>query len=162
MGQDIVVPLNSIIASNEGLIIEEFRVGTGATAAKMLPGTWVITDTLDGDIKQAGAKATNVLGILIEKSDGLITTAYAVGDRAHVVTGGNGCVLARVIAGGGNITVGTPIVTRTDGTCGIQLVGAQGSQGSIVALGEEIHANNGGAETNAVVRVYRAVTDAGT
>lgn len=162
MPQDIVESLNSIIVADEGLVIEEFRIGAGITPGAMKPGTWVIADTLDGDVKEAGAKATGVIGILLEKPTGAITDVYTAGDRCRVVTGGDGLVLSRIITGGGNITVGTPLVTRALGLAGIQLVGAQGSQGEIVALGEVTHANNGGAETNAVVRVYHAVLDAAT
>ena len=41
----------------------------------MLPGTAVILDTVAGDVKEAGAKATGVIGWLIEAPDGAITTA---------------------------------------------------------------------------------------
>ena len=47
MGQDRAHPNNSIIAEDNGLIIEEFEVGANATAAKMLPGTAVILDTVE-------------------------------------------------------------------------------------------------------------------
>ena len=70
MGQDIVYPNNTVIVEDNGLIIEEFEVGANATPAKMLPGNWVIYDTLAGDIKEAGAKAHGVIGLLIEKPNG--------------------------------------------------------------------------------------------
>ncbi len=95
MGQDIVYPNNTIIVEDNGLIIEEFEVGANATPAKMLPGNWVIYDTLAGDIKEAGAKAHGVIGLLIEKPDGALTDTYAVGDQARVITGGNGKVMVR-------------------------------------------------------------------
>ena len=66
MGQDIVYPNNTVIVEDSGLIIEEFEVGANATPAKMLPGNWVIYDTLAGDIKEAGAKAHGVIGLLMK------------------------------------------------------------------------------------------------
>jgi hypothetical protein len=157
MPQDIVESVNSIIVADEHLVIEEFRVGAGATPAKMLPGTWVIADTLDMDIKEGSDEAAGVLGILMEKAAGAITDAYAVGDRARVITGGDGLVLARIITSGGNINPGTPLVAATSGLTKIQATGAKGAQGEIVAIGETIHANDGAKETNAVVRIKHGV-----
>ena len=79
MGKDIVYPNNTVIVEDNGLVIEEFEVGANATPAKMLPGNWVIYDTVAGDIKEAGAKAHGVIGLLMEKPDGALTDAYAVG-----------------------------------------------------------------------------------
>jgi hypothetical protein len=159
MPQDIVEPLNSIIVADEGLVIEEFRIGVTADPLKTLPGTWVIADTIDGTIMQAGALAVGVIGIIIESATGSLTTPYAVGASCRVVTGGDGLVLSRVAIGGGNIIPGTPIVTAADGLAQIQKVGIPGAEGEIVALGETIHANDGGSVTNAVVRIHHEVLD---
>ena len=156
MGQDRAHPNNSIIAEDNGLIIEEFEVGANATAAKMLPGTAVILDTVAGDVKEAGAKATGVIGWLIEAPDGAITTAYAVGDTCRVVTGGYGKLMVRRVANAGNITQGTPLVTAADGLAALMAVGAMGSQGDVIAIGAEILADST-AIANVLVEVHKSV-----
>jgi hypothetical protein len=142
MGQDIVYPNNTIIVEDNGLIIEEFEVGANATPAKMLPGNWVIYDTLAGDIKEAGAKAHGVIGLLLEKPNGALTDAYAVGNQARVITGGNGKVMVRRAASAGNIVPGTPLVAAADGQTGLQAVGGPGTQDDVVAIGAVILADS--------------------
>ncbi len=156
MGQDRAHPNNSIIAEDKGLVIEEFEVGANATAAKMLPGTAVIIDTIAGDVKEAGAKATGVIGWLIEAPDGDITTAYAIGDVCRVVTGGHGKLMVRRTANAGNITQGTPLVTAADGLATLMAVGAMGSQGDVVAIGAEVLADSG-TIANVLVEVHKSV-----
>ncbi len=156
MGQDRAHPNNSVIAEDNGLVIEEFEVGANATAAKMLPGTAVILDTVAGDVKEAGAKAHGVIGWLIEKPDQAITTAYAVGDVCRVVTGGNGKLMIRRAASAGNITEGTPLVTAADGLAALQAVGGPGTQGDIVGIGAEILADST-AVANVLIDVHRTV-----
>lgn len=142
MGQDIVLPNNTVIVEDQGLIIEEFEVGANATPAKMLPGNWVIYDTVEGDIKEAGAKATGVIGLLMEKADGALTDTYAIGDRARVITGGNGKVMVRRAANAGNIVPGTPLVAAADGQTTLMAVGALGTQGDVVAVGATVTADS--------------------
>jgi hypothetical protein len=154
MGQDIVYPNNTIIVEDNGLIIEEFEVGANATPAKMLPGNWVIYDSLAGDIKEAGAKAHGVIGLLLEKPNGALTDTYAVGSQARVITGGNGKVMVRGTANRGNIVPGTAIVTAADGQSAIQAVGGAGTQGDVVAIGAVILADST-ALANVVVSVHK-------
>jgi len=156
MGQDRAHPNNSIIAEDNGLVIEEFEVGANATAAKMLPGTAVIVDTIAGDVKEAGAAAHGVIGWLIEAPGGAITDAYAVGDTCRVVTGGNGKLMVRRVANAGNITEGTPLVTAADGLATLQAVGGAGTQGDIIAVGAEVLADST-AIANVLVSVHRTV-----
>lgn len=138
MGQDIIEPVNTIICEDNGLVIEEFEVGANATPAKMLPGTFVIYDTVAGNVKEAGAAADGVLGILMESETGSLTTAYAVGDVVRVITGGSGKVLMRRGVSAGAIAPGTPLATVADGLVGPRAVGALGAQGDVVGVGAVI------------------------
>ena len=156
MGQDIVAPVNTVIAEDNGLIIEEFEVGANATAAKMLPGNWVIFDATQGDVKEAGAAATGVIGLLMEKPNGALTDTYAVGDVCRVITGGNGKVLVRRAANAGAINPGDSLVTAADGQTGKHAVGAMGTQGDIVAIGAQITADST-AIANIVATFHRSV-----
>src|SRR3989337_66595 len=90
----LVLPTNSVIVSFESIAIREYIVGANATAAKMLPGNWVIFDTTADAVKEAGAEADDVIGLLMEKPDQLVTTAYAVGDVARVIVGGVNVIVA--------------------------------------------------------------------
>jgi hypothetical protein len=109
----------------------------------MLPGTWVIYDTVAGNVKEAGAEATDVIGLIVEESDALITAAPgAKGDIIKVITGGEGKVMIRRVANAGNIVPGTPLVTAADGLAGLQAVGALGTQGEVVAIGAVILADS--------------------
>jgi hypothetical protein len=155
MGQDIVYPNNTIIVEDNGLIIEEFEVGANATPAKMLPGNWVIYDTLAGDIKEAGAKAHGVIGLLMEKPNGALTDNYAVGNQARVITGGNGKAMVRRAASAGNIVTGTALVTAADGQTTLQAVGGAGTQGDVVAVGAVILADST-AIANVVAQIQKS------
>jgi hypothetical protein len=155
MGQDIVYPNNTVIVEDNGLVIEEFEVGANATPAKMLPGNWVIYDTLEGDIKEAGAKAHGVIGLLMEKPEGALTDPYAVGDQTRVITGGNGKVLVRRAASAGNIVPGTALVAAADGQTTLQAVGGAGTQGDVVAVGAVILADST-AIANVVAQIQKS------
>jgi hypothetical protein len=155
MGQDIVYPLNTVIVEDNGLIIEEFEVGANATPAKMLPGTWVIYDTVAGNVKEAGAAADDVIGMLMEAPDGSLTTAYAVGDQVRVITGGNGLVMTRRAANAGNIVPGTTLITNADGLATLRVAAAMGSQGMVVAIGAVILADST-VEANVVATIKMA------
>lgn len=152
MGQDIIEPVNTVICEDNGLVIEEFEVGANATAAKMLPGTWVIYDTIAGNVKEAGAAAHGVLGLLMESETGSLTTPYAVGDTCRVITGGSGKVMVRRAASAGAIVPGTPLTTAADGLTALSSVAAVGSQGDIVGIGAVI-LNDSTAEANVIVEL---------
>ena len=80
-------PVNQIVIDGDPLRLE-VTIGANATAAKMLPGRFVIHDADDGDVKEdAAGKALNVLGQLDVAPDKLESDAYAVGDRAILLTG---------------------------------------------------------------------------
>jgi hypothetical protein len=156
LGQDIVYPNNTVIVEDNGLVIEEFEVGANATPAKMLPGTWVIYDTVAGSVKEAGAKAVGVIGVIMEEPNGALTDVPAVGDQIRVVTGDNGKVMLRRGVSGGAIVPGTSLVTMADGLTGNQEVGAMGSQGEIVAIGAVILGDST-AVANVVATMHKSI-----
>jgi hypothetical protein len=162
MPQDLVVPLDTVIVQDQGLIIEEFEIGANAVPADMLPGTWVIYDTVAGDVKQGSDEVHGVIGLLMEKPTGKLTDAYAVGDQCRVITGGRGLVLSRIIINGGAINPGTPIVCAALGLARAQTVGAQGAQGEVIAIGATVAANDAAAETNAIVKIHKGVMSKAT
>ena len=140
----LVLPTNSFIVSFESIAIREYIVGANATAAEMLPGSQVIYDTTADAIKEGGDEADNVIGILMEKPNELITTAYAVGDVARVIVGGVNVILAvREATSGGATTPGTPMVAAADGLLKIMAVGTIGAQGMIIGVAQEIHSDVG-------------------
>lgn len=135
MPQGYVKPANGIIADVEGLVTHEYEIGANATAAKMLPGVAVIYDTVDYAVKEAGAEAPDVIGVLDVASGKLRSAAYAVGDQARVIEGGKAVVL--LAAGGAAVTPGIPLVTNADGKWIKQAVGALGAQGPPAAYALE-------------------------
>jgi hypothetical protein len=98
MPQGYVRPVNQILADKEGSVVHEYEVGAAATPAQMVPGRAVIYDTNNYSVKEAGAKADTVLGVLDVAPGGLRTTAYAVGDQVRVIERGK--VMVTLVTGG--------------------------------------------------------------
>jgi len=135
MPQGYVKPANAIIADVEGLVSHEYEVGANATAVKMLPGIAVIYDTVDYAVKEAGAKAEVVIGILDVAPAMLRSGHYAVADECRIIEKGKCVVLLK--AGGAAVTPGVALVTAADGYLEKQAVGALGTQGAVVAYALE-------------------------
>jgi len=141
MPQGIVKPTNRILASTIGAETREYEVGANATAAKMLPGIAVIYDTVDYAVKEAGAAADNILGVLEASPTMTVSSTpgssdhYAVGDQCTVIKKGQ-CKLI-LASGGAAVAPGDPIVTAADGKFTKQAVGALGAQGAPVAYAVE-------------------------
>jgi hypothetical protein len=134
MPQGIVKPSNSVIVDISTSEVREVEIGANATAAKMLPGRAVIHDTNDGDVKEAAAKADNMLGVLLDQPDELITHAYAVGEMARLAEAGSGAkVVVTLVTGSAAVAPGDPLVTAADGKFAKQAVAAMGSQGTVFA-----------------------------
>jgi len=107
------------------------EVGANATEAKMLAGRVVIFDDVDQTVKEAGAKAVNVVGFLEVDPAKTKTDNYEVGDQAKVVIGE--CLAVMTLLASENVTRGDPLVTAADGKLAKQAVGAMGAQGQVVA-----------------------------
>jgi len=137
MPQYLTKPANSVLAGGDP-DIQEYEIGANATAAKMLAGRIVIHDTTDGDVKEAGSKALNPIGVLMEKPDQLEATAYAVGDDARVIIGGKCTVKLTITStGSGSVAPGDWLVCAADGKVSKVAVGAMGAQGARIGQARE-------------------------
>jgi len=125
-----VKPNNQIVAYGNPLGVE-MEVGANATEAKMLAGRVVIFDDVDQTVKEASAKAVNVVGFLEVDPAKTKTDEHAVGDMAKVVVGE--CLAVLTLLASENVTRGDPLVTANDGKLAKQAVGAMGAQGQVVA-----------------------------
>lgn len=134
MPQGIVKPTNQIIASGKPLIVE-MEVGANATPAKMLPGRLVIFDDTDWSVKEAGAKANNVVGFLEVNPDKLKSANFVVGEQVKVPI--TDCIALLTLLAAENVTRGDPLVSAADGKVAKQAVGAMGSQGSVIGYAQE-------------------------
>jgi len=134
MPQAIVKPANQIVAYGDPLKVE-MEVGANATVAKMVPGRVVIFDDADQTVKEAGAKADNVVGFTEVTAKGTKTTQPAVGDQIPIVVGA--CLAVLTLLANEVVTRGDPLVTAADGKLAKQAVGAMGGQGSVVAYAWE-------------------------
>ena len=134
MPQGIVKPTNQIIASGKPLIVE-MEVGANATPAKMLPGRLVIFDDTDWSVKEAGAKADNIVGFLEVNPDKLKSANFVVGEQVKVPI--TDCIALLTLLAAENVTRGDPLVSAADGKVAKQAVGAMGGQGSVIGWAEE-------------------------
>ena len=137
MPQFLVKPANQVVVEGNPLRIE-YEVGANATEAKMLPGRLVIYDTVASAVKEAGAKAADVLGFLDVSADKLESDNYAVGDQALVVMGE--CVAKLTLLASENVAPGDWLVSAADGKVAKLAVGAMGSQG--MPVGQALEASN--------------------
>lgn len=136
MPQGTVKPANSIVINGVS-ITQEMEVGAAATAAQMVPGRFVIYDGVNDTVKEAGAKAHGVVGLLDVASDKLEANNYAVGDQARVIRGPSGLQVKVTLLASENVTRGDRLVTAANGKVAKQAVGAMGAQGSVVAIADE-------------------------
>ena len=134
MPQGIVKPVSQIIASGKPLIVE-MEVGATATPAKMLPGRLVIFDDADWTVKEAGAKADNIVGFLEVGPDKKKSDNFVVGEQVKVPI--TDCIALLTLLAAENVTRGDPLVSAADGKVAKQAVGAMGGQGSVIGWAQE-------------------------
>lgn len=127
------LPTNRALMSPPDAQITEYEVGANATEAEMIPGNVVIFDTVDGDVKEAGAAANGVLGVIEVSSGGLLTTGYAVGEKVPIIDHIGAKVVVN-LAAGQTITPGDAIVAAANGQVTEVAVAALGSQGDIIGI----------------------------
>jgi len=149
MPQYLVKPANQIVVAGNPLRIE-LEIGANATPAKMLPGRFVIHDAVDGAVKEAAAKARNVIGFLEVRADKLESDAYAVGDQVMVVVGE--CIAKLTLLANESVAPGDLLVTAADG------VGAMGSQG--IVIGQALETSNVAADAEILVHFRKAAEPA--
>lgn len=156
MPQGIQKPSNQILALELGARVVEMEVGANATEAKMLPGRAVIFDDVDQTIKEAGAKADQIVGILEVDPAGTLTTSYAVGSAAKVIIGH---FLARItLLASENVSRMDSLVTAADGKFAKLAVGAMGAQGGVV--GKSYEASNVTVDADILAEVSTMGADA--
>ena len=155
MPQYLVKPANQVVVAGNPLRLE-FEVGANATAAKMLPGRLVIHDATDGDVKEAGAKARNVIGFLDVAAGKKEADAYAVADQVMVVVGE--CVAKLTLLANESVAPGDLLVTAADGKVAKQAVGAMGSQGMVV--GQALETSNVAADAEILVHFWKGAEPA--
>lgn len=127
-------PTNRILQGPPDTPLLDVEIGANATAADMVPGRIVIHDAIDGDVKEAAAKARNPIGVLEVKSGMLVTDAYAVGDDAVIIPRSSGArVVLTLITGSVAVAPGDSVVTAANGKAAKQAVGGAGLQGTVVA-----------------------------
>ncbi len=112
--------------------VREFEIGANATIAKMLPGNAVVTDTLADAVKEGGAKADSIVGVLEIGPKNNLTTAYgAVGDQCRVL---QGHFIAQIrLKASENVSIDSLLVSAADGQFAKLAVGVIGGQGAILA-----------------------------
>lgn len=129
---EIVLPTDKVLIYGEATRVE-LVVGANATAAKMIPGCIVIYDAAEGAVKEAGAKANDVLGIIDVDATHDIDDTYAVGDQVPILIPNSGSFVALIFLANEDFTQGDTLVTGASGTVAEIAVAALGSQGDIVA-----------------------------
>ena len=128
-------PENDVVSGH--YYTEMLKVGANATAAKMLPGIFVIKDTNDRSVKESGA-AGKVIGVLgyAESPEAYRpatrSTAYAVGDTV-AVHHGMGAYARALLAISQTVVKGELMKVAADGYL---TIGAAGTD-DIVAVAEE-------------------------
>jgi len=130
MPQGLVKPANQVLVAGNPLAVE-FEVGANATEADMLPGRLVIFDDLNHTVKEAAAKADNVVGFLDVDASKREATNYSKGDQARVIMGE--CIAKLTLLAAENVTRGDPLVAAANGKVAKQAVGAMGGQGTVIA-----------------------------
>lgn len=135
MPQGIVKPSNQVLALDLGARVIEMEVGANATEASMVPGRAVIFDAADQTVKEAGAKADSIVGVLEVDPAKTLTDNYTRGSVAKVIIGH---FLARVtLLASENVTRGDSLVTAAGGKFAKLAVGAMGAQGGTVGKSYE-------------------------
>lgn len=154
------MPVNDVAQGGSAPL--QLRVGANATAAKMLPGVAVVFDTLDSDVKEAGAAGAmiGVLGYATAVNPNFKPetqlTAYAVGDSVPVHQDGRVYAYLTetivkgerlVLAADGKFSKAAAITIVASGaaaiTDGQAVTGTYGADGPVVARAEQSRSGAG-------------------
>lgn len=112
----------------------EVKVGANATAAKMIPGALVILDTTLNEVKEAGAAAHGILGIIDVDATHDIGDTYAVGDNIPIIMPHAGSIVALIFLANEDFAQGDSLVSAANGLVAEAAIAALGSQGDIVGI----------------------------
>lgn len=134
MPQGVQKPANQIIAFGDPMEVE-MEIGANATEVKMLPGRVLIFDSADQTVKESGAKADNIVGVLDIAPDKKKTDNYTRGQQAKIIVGD--CLALGTLLASENVTRGDRLVSAADGKLAKLAVGAMGAQGSVIGIAYE-------------------------
>lgn len=126
-------PVGQVLIHGPALRVE-LKVGANATPAKMIPGALVIYDAAEGSVKEAGAKAHGILGVIDVDPTHDIGDNYTVGDNIPIIVPGQGCFLALILLANEDVIPGDRLVSAANGLVAEQAVGAMGGQGDVVGI----------------------------
>lgn len=129
----INVPAHAVLIYGDVLRIT-LKVGANATAAKMIPGALVIYDAVEGSVKEAGAKAHGILGVIDVDPTHDIGDNYAVGAAIPILCPAPGAFLALILLANEDVIQGDRLVSALNGLVAEQAVGAMGSQGDVIGI----------------------------
>lgn len=136
--QEIILPTNAVLIYGEATRVE-MKVGANATVAKMIPGALVILDTNENEVKEAGAKAHGILGIIDVDHEHTIGDPYdngdgSVGDNVPILIPNEGTFVALIMLANEDLIQGDVLVSAANGLVAESAIAALGSQGDIVAI----------------------------
>lgn len=137
--QQLILPNDQVLISGECVRLE-MQVGANATEAKMIPGAIVIYDAAENSVKEAAAKANDVIGVIDVDATHDIDDPYAVGENIPILIPNSGTFLALIFLANEDFTQGDTLVTGASGTVAEIAVAALGSQGDVVATAWEAEA----------------------
>lgn len=145
----LTVPAHQVMCQGEAERFE-MKVGANATAAKMIPGALVILDTNENEVKEAGAKAHGILGVIDVDATHDIGDNYAVGDNIPILVPHHGSIVALIFLANEDLIMGDTLVSAANGLVAEIAVAALGSQGDIV--GTAWCTESGAADKRVLVR----------
>jgi len=133
MPRNLQLPAHAVLIYGDVLRLD-LKVGANATAAKMIPGALVIYDAVEGSVKEAGAKAHGILGVIDVDPTHDIGDTYAVAATVPIIVPAPGSFLALTLLANEDVIPGDRLVSAANGVVAEQAVGAMGAQGDVIGL----------------------------
>lgn len=134
----IQLPAAKVLIYGEATRVD-MKVGDNATLAKMIPGALVILDTNEGEVKEAGAAAHGILGIIDVNHKHTIGDPYDDGPGAlginediPILIPNQGSFVALIMLGNEDLIQGDTLVSAANGLVAEIAAAALGSQGDII------------------------------
>lgn len=145
----ISLPLHQVLAHGE-CTRYEMKVGANATAAKMIPGALVVLDTTENEVKEAGAKAHGIFGVIDVDPTHDVDDAYAVGDNITIIVPNAGALVALIFLANEDFIQGDTLVSAANGLVAEIAIAALGSQGDVI--GQAWCTESGAADKRVLVK----------
>ena len=125
--QTLVKATNQILVYGKANKLE-CKVGANATKAKMIPGTIVVRDTNDNEVKEAAGTELAVMGVIDVDALHGMTDVYDVGENIPILAPSPGAFLMLRMKANEDVTQCDIIVHAADGLVIAQIAGALGTQ----------------------------------